>query len=59
MVIKAVLTCTHNICFEQRYKKVEKNKLKIVIFTAVKNRCKSHGRVFIMTLSVHHANTPV
>ena len=27
---------------------VEKIKLKIVIFTAVKNRCILHGRVFVM-----------
>ena len=27
---------------------VEKIKLKIVIFTAVKNRCIFHGRVFVM-----------
>ena len=26
----------------------KKNQLKIVIFTAVKNRCISHGRVFVM-----------
>ena len=29
-------------------KKVEKNQLKIVIFTAVKNRCILHGRVLVM-----------
>ena len=28
--------CTHNLCFEQNMKIVEKIKLKIVIFTAVK-----------------------
>ena len=27
---------------------VKKNQLKIVIFTAVKNRCILHGRVFVM-----------
>ena len=27
---------------------VKTNQLKIVIFTAVKNRCISHGRVFVM-----------
>ena len=31
---------------------VEKIKLKIVIFTAVKNRCILHGRVFVMLYSV-------
>ena len=34
-----VLTCTHNICFEQKYENSKKNELKIVIFTAVRNRC--------------------
>ena len=29
-------------------KKVKKIKLRIVIFTAVKNRCILHGRVFVM-----------
>ena len=31
-------------------KKVQKIQLKIVIFTAVKNRCKLHGRVFVMSV---------
>ena len=30
-------------------KKVKKNQLKIVIFTAVKNCCILHGRVFVMS----------
>ena len=30
---------------------VKKNQLKIVIFTAVKNRCMLHGHVFVMTSS--------
>ena len=34
-----VLTCSHNICFEQKYEKVNKFQLKIDIFTAVKIRC--------------------
>ena len=45
-----VLTCTHNICFEQKYEKVKKIQLKIVIFTAVKIRCLLHGRVFVMDI---------
>ena len=32
----------------ENMKIVEKIKLKIVIFTAVKNRCILHGRVFVM-----------
>ena len=47
-MIEAVLTCTHNICFEQKYENSKKNQLKIVIFTAVKKRCLLHGRVFVM-----------
>ena len=29
---EAVLTCTHNICFEQKYENSKKNQLKIAIF---------------------------
>ena len=29
-------------------KKVKTNQLKIVIFTAIKYRCRLHGRVFVM-----------
>ena len=45
---EAVLTCTHNICFEQKYENSKKIQLKIVIFTALKNCCILHGRVYIM-----------
>ena len=39
---------THNLCFEQKYENSKKkNPLKTVIFTAVKNRCISQGRVFV------------
>ena len=31
---------------------VKRNQLKIVIFTAVKNRCILHGRVFVMVFSM-------
>ena len=37
-------------------KKVKKTQPKIVIFTAVKNRCILHGRVFIMS-AVHAGMT--
>ena len=40
--------CTHNICLSKNMKKVKRNQLKIVIFTAVKSRCILHGRVFVM-----------
>ena len=35
-------------CFEQKYENNKNNQLKIVIFTAVKNGCILHGRVFVM-----------
>ena len=44
---EAVLTCTHNIYFGQKYESSQKFQLKMVIFTAVKNRCILHGRVFV------------
>ena len=43
-----VLSCTHNLCFEQNMKIVKKIQLKIIVFTALKNHCKSHRRVFVM-----------
>ena len=45
---EAVLTCTHNLCFEQKYEKSKNIQPKIVIFTDVKNRCMLHGHVFVM-----------
>ena len=40
---------THNLCFEQKYENSKKNSIpKIVIFTAVKNHCMLHERVFVM-----------
>ena len=48
---EAVLTCTHNLCFEQKMKIVKKFQLKIVIFTDVKNRCMLHRHVFVMFCS--------
>ena len=49
---EAVLTCTLNICFEQKYENSKKIQLKIVIFTAVKNRCILHGRVFVIFIPI-------
>ena len=51
ILTEAVLTCTHDLCFEQKYEK-SKNKtpMIIVIFRAVKNRCMLHGRVFVIWL---------
>ena len=36
------------LIFEQKYENNNKNQRKIVIFTAVKNHCILHGRVFLM-----------
>ena len=49
-LIEAVLACTHNICFEQKYENSQNNHLKIVIFTVVKIRCILHVRVFVMLM---------
>ena len=49
LVRTASLRCTHNLCFEQKY---ENNTIfypKIIIFTAVKNSSKLHGRVIVMS----------
>ena len=46
---EAVLTCTHNLCFEQTFKKYkEKNLMKFSIFAAEKNLCILHGQIFVM-----------
>ena len=48
-ISEAVLTSTHNICFRAKIRKNLKIfHLKIIIFTAVKNRCMLHGHVFVM-----------
>ena len=41
--------CAHNLCFKSKNLKIKKQQLKIVIFTAVKNRCMLHGHVFVMS----------
>ena len=48
---EAVLTCTHDLCLKQKYKKNLKNFLmKFSIFTAEKDLCTCilHGQVFVM-----------
>ena len=52
LIFEAVLTCTHNICFEQKDENSQQFELKIVIFTVVKNRCILHGRVFVMIVRI-------
>ena len=44
-MIDAVLTCTHNICFEQKYENSQKHSIENCHFTAMKNRYILHGRV--------------
>ena len=45
---EVVLTCTHDLLFQQKCKNGNINQMKIVIFRAVKNRCILHGRDFVM-----------
>ena len=46
---EAVLTCTHNVCFEQKNKKnIKTFNMKITIFTAFKNRSILHRHVCVM-----------
>ena len=47
---EAVLTCTHDLCFEQNRKNITLFHLKIIIFTAVKYYSILYGRVFVMGL---------
>ena len=44
----AVITCTHNLFFEQIEKIIKKNQLEIVIFTAIKIRSILYIRVIVM-----------
>ena len=48
-LMEAVLTCTHNQCFEQTLKKYDFH-LKINIFAALQNRTLLHWRVCVMHL---------
>ena len=45
---EAVLTCTHNLCFEQKQEKYQKFSDEIFNFYNFKNLCILHGQVFIM-----------
>ena len=42
---EAVLTCTHNLCYEQKYKK---KSMKIFNILQLKNLCISQEHVFVM-----------
>ena len=51
MGTEAVLTFTHNLCFEQNKTNITIFHLKIVFFTAVKNCSILQGLVFVMKKS--------
>ena len=46
---KAVLTCTHNQCFKQKYEKYQNFSTENLFFYNFKNLCILHGYVFVMT----------
>ena len=48
--IEAVLTCTHNLCFEQKKKKknIKIFLMKLSFFTIEKNLGIMHGQVFVL-----------
>ena len=48
---EAVLTCTHNLSFEQKYENSKKKSAENCHLTAVKNRCMLHGHVFVMNIT--------
>ena len=45
---RLIETCTHSICFEPKYEKVQNNSTENCHFNSLKNRCILHGRVFVM-----------
>ena len=47
---EAVLTCTHNLSFEQKYEKSKKKSTENCHFYSRKKYCMLHGRVFVMLL---------
>ena len=49
-LIEAVLACNTIYVLSKNVKVVKHIQQKFVIFTAVKNRCMLHGRVFVMKL---------
>ena len=50
---EAALTCTHNLCFEQKKESITIFHLKIISFTSVKYYSILYGRVFVMILYSH------
>ena len=58
----AVLTCTHNLCFEQKKENYHIFHLKIIVFTAVKYCSILHRRVFVMIgplIMLSDSNKPI
>ena len=49
---EAVLTGTHNLCFEQKYKKYQNFLSEICHFVVVKFSMYLNRRVFVMSLSL-------
>ena len=49
---------SHDLCFDKKYEAVKKIKLKIVIFTAMKNRCMLHGHGLVMKMFCKDLDTP-
>ena len=49
--IDAVLAYTHSLCFKQQQEKITNFRLKIIIFTTVRNHSILHGRVFCNEIS--------
>ena len=47
-LVEAVLTCTHNLCFEQKYEKISEFLCEIFQFLEVKFSIYLHRRVFVM-----------
>ena len=49
---EAVLTCTHDLCFEEKIRKnIKLFPMKIISFTTFKNRCILHRHVCVMDTS--------
>ena len=55
---EAVLTSTHNLCFEQNKKNINDFLLKKFEFLQLKNLCILHGHVFVMCVFEQDTFTP-
>ena len=53
---EAVLTCNHDLCFEQKFEKYQNFHLKIIIFTAVIYSSILHRHVCVMYECFIHAH---